>query len=125
MFPYFMYAGQKKTSENAYSQINNVSQYTIGLMQDVNCSISVLSNVDPDTVELGWLNEDDIITNDSRVTIIKSLNGTTNLSTSVITTAIRFNPLFEDDGRAYSCYSAVNDSIKLASKNLQNFIISE
>ena len=125
MLPYFIYAGQKNTSENANSQISNVSQYTIGLMQDVNCSISVPSNVDPDTVELGWLNEDDIITNDSRVTIIKSLNGTANLSTSVITTAIRFNPLFEDDGRAYSCYSVVNDLIKLASISLQNFIISE
>ena len=117
-----MYAGQKNTFENAYLQISNVSQNTIGQMQDVNCSISVPSNLDPDTIELGWLNENDIVTNDSRVTIIKYLNGTTNLSSSVITTAIRFNPLFEDDKGAYSCYSVVNESIKLASINLQNFM---
>ena len=122
MLSYFVYAGQKNTSENVYLQISNVSQNTIGQMQDANCSISVPSNVDPDTIELGWLNENDIVTNDSRVTIIKYLNGTTNLSSSVIITAIRFSPLFEDDKGAYSCYSVVNKSIKLASINLQNFI---
>ena len=113
------YAGQKKASER-YLHISNVSQNTVGQLQDVVCSISIPFNVDPNTVELGWLNEDDI-TNDSRVIIIKSQNGTSNFSTSVMTTAIRFNPLFEDDEKAYSCYSVVNESINLASINLQNF----
>ena len=77
-------------------------------------------DVDPDTVELGWLNEDDIITNDSRVTI-RSSNDSSNSTTSVITTIILFDPLFEDDEGSYSCYSRVNESEIITSIQLQNF----
>ena len=86
------------------------------------CSITVPADVDPDTIELGWLNEDDIITDDSRVTITKSQNDSSNFNTSLITTTIQFDPLFEDDEGAYTCYSVVNESIKFSSINLQNFI---
>ena len=82
------------------------------------CSISVPPDVDPDTIELGWLNEYDIITDDSRVTIIESMHDSAN---NVITTIIQFNPLYEDDEGTYSCYSIVNQLEKLASIQLQNF----
>ena len=78
--------------------------------------------MDPDTVELGWLNEDDIITNDSRVTVIESSNDSSNSTTSVITTVISFDPLFEDDVGTYSCYYIVNGSEISISIQLQNFI---
>ena len=94
---------------------------TVGQRQDVICSISVPPDVDPDTIELGWLNEDDIITDDSRVTIVRSSNDSSNVSTSVITTVMLFDPLFEDDVGNYSCYSIATQSIKYTSIELQNF----
>ena len=99
-------------------QPSGFDQNTVGQRQDVICSISVPPDVDPDTIELGWLNEDDIITNDSRVTIVRS---STNFSTSVITTIIQFDPLFEDDEGTYSCYVLTNESEISTSIQLQNF----
>ena len=82
--------------------------------------------MDHDTVELYWLNEDDIITDDNRVTIIEafnnSANDTSNFSTSVITTVIRFDPLIENDEGTYSCYSIVNETETFAFIQLQKFI---
>ena len=90
------------------------------------CSVSVPPDVDPDTVELGWLNEEDIVTYDSRVTIINSLNNSMNnsfnFSTGVVTAVIRFDPLFEDDEGPYSCYLIVNESETFVSIQLENFI---
>ena len=104
---------------------NGIGRTTVGQRQDVICSLSVPPDVDPDTIELSWLNEDDIITDDNRVTIIKSLinsdNISSNVSANVITTVIQINPLFEDDEGNYSCYSAVNGSVKLTSIQLQSF----
>ena len=94
------------------------SQNIVGQGQDVICSISIPPDVDPDTIELGWLNEDDIITDDSRVTIIESIHDSTN---NVITTVIQFNPLYEDDEGTYSCYSVVNELETFTSIRLQNF----
>ena len=71
--------------------------------------------MDADTVELGWRNEEDIITGDSRVTI------TSNFSINAITAVIRFDPLFEDDEGIYTCYSVVQGLIKSTSIQLQNF----
>ena len=85
------------------------------------CSIAVPPHVDPDTIELGWLNEDDIITNDSRVTIIKSQNNSSNFSINVVTTSIRFDPLYEEDDGNYSCYARINESLTFSSVQLQNF----
>ena len=89
------------------------------------CSVSVPPDVDPDSIELGWLNEDDIVTNDNRVTITKSLNNSvnrsSNLTTSVITTVIQFDPLFEDDEGTYFCYLIVNESETFVFIHLQNF----
>ena len=97
-------------------------QNTIGQRQNVICSLSLPPDVDPDTVELGWVN----VTNDSRVTIIESfddelVNSSSNFSTNTIITIIQFNPLYEDDEGVYNCYSIVNESATFISILLQNF----
>ena len=99
---------------------------TIGQRQEVICLISVPPDMDPDTIELGWLTENDII-NNTRVTIIKSTNDSSNnlsnSSTIVITTVIQFDPLFEDDEGTYSCfYSKMNQSALFTSIRLHSFI---
>ena len=75
------------------------------------CSVSIPPDVDPHTVKLSWLNEDDIITNDSRVTI-----DTSNYSTLV--TTILFDPLTEEDENEYICYAKINGSFIFESINL-------
>jgi len=81
----------------------------------------VPSDVNPDSIELNWRNEENIVTNDSRVTIIDTTNDLINFNTSFISAIIQFNPLFEDDVGNYSCYSKMNDSVQFASIQLQNF----
>ena len=75
--------------------------------QDIMCSISVL-DADSDKVELGWFNEEDIITDDNRVTIFEpSIDLTINSSNftpTAITTIIQFDPLLKIDEGNYSCY---------------------
>ena len=99
-------------------QPSGVDQNTVGQRQDVICSISIPPNVDPDTIELGWLNEDDIITDDSRVTIDTSSDY---YNDSSIATVIQFDPLFEDDEGEYICYGVINGSFIFEPINLQNF----
>ena len=100
-------------------------QNTVGQRQDVMCSISVPADVDPDTIELGWINEDDIITDDSRVTIVETpddlSNNSSNINTSVITIVLRFDPLYEDDEGIYTCFAIIDESEAFASIQLQNF----
>ena len=105
-------------SPNIIIQPSGPDQNTVGQRQDLICTISVPPDVDPNTVELGWLNEDDIITDDSRVTIIESMHDSVN---NVITTVIHFDPLYEDDEGTYSCYSTINEVQKFTSIQLQNF----
>lgn len=103
----------------------------IGQRLDMICSISINSDVEPDSIDLAWFNEEDIVTVDGRVNIVESTdtdnstnftsNFTSNFNTSVITTVIQFDPLFEDDEGTYSCYSMVNESVKFRSIQLQNF----
>ena len=102
---------------NITLQPSGFDQNNVGQRQDVICSISVPPDVDPDTVELGWLNEDVIITDDSRVTIDTSsdyFNGST------LVTTIQFDPLNEDDENQYTCYVIVNGSFIFESIDLQN-----
>ena len=99
-------------------QLSGFYQNTVGYRQDVICSISVPPNVDPDTIELGWLNEDDIITDNSRVTIDTS---SVYYNDSSIATIIQFDPLFEDDEEEYICYAVINGSFIFEPINLQNF----
>ena len=93
-------------------------QNTVGYRQDVICSVSVPPDVDPDTIELGWLNEDDIITDDSRVTIDTSSD---HYNDSSLATIIQFDPLIEDDEGEYICYGVINGSFIFEPINLQNF----
>ena len=102
---------------NITLQPSGFGQNTVGQRQNVICSISLPADVDPDTVEFGWLNEDDIITNDSRVTIDAS-SGYFNDSTLV--TIIQFDPLSEEDENEYTCYAIINGSYIFESISLQN-----
>ena len=118
-FPLCIYIlDQTLVSPEIFLQPSGPDQNTVGQRQDVICSISVPPDVDPDTIELGWLNEDDIITDDSRVTIIESMHDSVN---NIITTIIQFDPLYEEDEGIYTCYSIVNESESFMSTQLQNF----
>ena len=74
--------------------------------------------MDPDNIKFGWVNEENINTNDSRVTINTS-NGYLNDST--LFTNIQFDPLIEEDEGQYICYVVINGSFIFESINLQNF----
>ena len=103
---------------NIALQPGGVNQNTVGQRQGVICSISVPPNVDPDTIELGWLNDEDIITNDSRVTIYESRDYFNN---SILFTVIQFDPLTQEDEGDYICYVVINGSFVFEYVNLQNF----
>ena len=90
----------------------------LGERQDVICLISVPPDVDPNTVEFGWLDEDDIITDDNRVTIDTS-NDYYNDNT--LATIIQFDPLSESDEGEYICYAIMNGSLTFDSISLHNF----
>ena len=75
--------------------------------------------MDPDTIELGWLNEDNIITDDSRVTIDTSSDY---FNDSTLVTIIQFDPLAEKDEDEYTCYAVINGSFIFESISLQNII---
>ena len=112
-------------SPNIFLQPSGFGQNTVGQRQDLICSISIPSGVDPDAIEIAWFNEDDIVTSDGRITIVESTNDSANfsinLNTSIISTTIQFDPLFENDEGTYACYSIVNESVKFESMQLQNF----
>ena len=74
--------------------------------------------VDPNTTEFGWLNEDDIITDDSRVTIDTLYDY---VNESILVTYIQFDPLIENDEGEYFCYMIINESLIFDSIDLQNF----
>ena len=103
---------------NISLQPSGINQNKVGLRQNVVCSISVPPDVDPETIELGWINEDDIITDDSRVTIDTPSDYYTD---STLVTIIQFDPLFEDDEGEYICYSIINGSLIFQSTDLHNF----
>ena len=95
---------------NISIQFSGLRQNIIGQKQDVICSIPIPTN----TIELGWLNEDDIITDDSRVTI------NTSSSDSSLVTTIQFDPLSKEDDGEYICYAVINGSFLSNSIHLQN-----
>ena len=68
---------------------------------------------------MGWLFEDDIITDDSRVTIDTSNNYFIDRSVDAI---IQFNPMIEEDeGNQYICYGVINGSFIYKPIDLQMF----
>ena len=101
-----------------YLQPNGSDQNTIGQTQHVICSLSLPPYVDPDTVEFGWINEDDIITDDSRVTVNKSHDYA---NEGILVTVIQFDPIIENDKGEYICYMIINESLIFESINLQHF----
>ena len=94
------------------------NQNTIGQRQDIICSISVPPDMDPDTIELGWLNEEDIVTNEGRVTIYESNDY---FNDSTLFTVIQFDPLLQEDEGEYTCYAVINGSLVFEAVNFQNF----
>ena len=100
-------------------QPSDFGQNTVGQRQDVICSISLPPDVDPDAIELGWVNEDDIITDDSRVTINTSSDYHND---STLVTVIQFDPLIEDDEGEYICFAIINGSFIIEYMVLQDFI---
>ena len=108
---------QLQPSLHIFLQPSCFDKNTVGERQDVICSIDLPADVSPDTVEFGWLNQEDIATNDNRVTVTSHFNTE---SRSVITT-IQFNPLLEDDEGTYTCYSEINGFVKSESIQLHNF----
>ena len=94
------------------------NQNTIGQRQDIICSISVPPDMDPDTIELGWLNEEDIVTNEGRVTIYESNDY---FNDSTVFTVIQFDPLLQEDEGEYTCYAVINGSLVFEAVNFQNF----
>ena len=105
--------------QNITLQPDGYSQNTVGQRQEVICSIFVPPYADPDDIELGWLNENEIITSDSRVTVSTSLNYFMNNTKDTI---IQFDPLIEDDDEnEYYCYAIINGSFVFELTKLQNF----
>ena len=107
-------------------QPSGFGQNTVGQRQDVICSVFIPSDVDPDTIELVWLNELDIVTVDGRITIDESSDnfessGNFESSATTPTTTIQFDPLTENDEGEYICYTMINGSFIFESIQLQNF----
>ena len=91
----------------------------IGEMQDIICSVTVTSVVDPDSVKLTWTNASSIITSDNRV-IITPTNVTANLHSFTYTTAIQFAYLMEGDKGTYICNVMVDEMMESHATKLQN-----
>jgi len=102
------------------AQPNNSLQSIVGEAQDIICSITITSAIDPDLVELTWTRDDSSITTDNRVTILPT-NVTENPSSFTYTTIIQFAYLMEGDEGKYTCNVTVEDMMESQSTALQNF----
>ena len=88
-------------------------------MQDIICSVTITSAVDPDSVELTWANAQSIITADNRVTVIPTII-TENPSSFTYTTTIQFAYLMEGDEGNYTCNITVDDIMMKSQYIVQN-----
>ena len=100
-------------------QPSGLLQGVVGDIQDITCSVTITSAIDPNSVELTWSNNDSIITTDNRVTIIPT-NITENPSSFTYSTTIQFAYLMEGDEGNYTCNVAVDDMMESHSITLQN-----
>ena len=83
-------------------QPNDFLQGIVGEMQDIICSVTLTSAVDPDLVKLTWTNASNIVTSDNRVT--KASTDIINNSFSfTYSTVIHFAYLMEGDEGSYIC----------------------
>ena len=87
-------------------------------MQNITCSVTITSEIDPDLVELTWTYDDSIITADNRVTIITNI--TENPSSFTYTTIIHIVYLMDRDVGNYTCIVEVDDMMKSHSIILEN-----
>ena len=87
-------------------------------MQDIICSVTITSTIDPDSVELTWTNADSSITTDNRITIITNI--TENPFSFTYTTIIQFAYLMEGDEGNYTCSVEVDDMMESRSIILEN-----
>ena len=87
-------------------------------MQDITCSVTITSEIDPDLVDLTWTNADSIITADNRVTIITNI--TENPFSFTYTTIIQFAYLMEGDEGNFTCNVEVDDMMESSSITLGN-----
>ena len=94
-------------------------QGVVGEMQNIICSVTISSTIDPDSVELTWTTADSIITADNRVTVIPT-NTTQNPSSFTYTTIIQFAYLMEGDEGNFTCNVAVNAVMESHSTTLEN-----
>ena len=94
-------------------------QRVVGEMQDIICSVTITSTIDPDTVELTWTLDDSTITTDNRVTIITNI--TENPFSFTYTTIIQFAYLMEGDEGNYTCNVEVDDMMESRSILFENF----
>ena len=101
-------------------QPSGSGQNTVGQRQDVICSVILPFDVDPNTIQLAWINEQDIVTGDGRITVSESNNNFESSATTLATT-IQFDPLIESDEGEYTCYAAINGSFIFESIQLQDF----
>ena len=102
-----------------YLQPSRYLQGVVGEKQDIICSVTITSAIDPDSVKLTWRNADSIVTADSRVTIVSNI--THNPFSFTYTTIIQFAYLMEGDEGNYTCNVKVDDMMESCSIILQNF----
>ena len=88
---------------------------TVGQNQEIVCLISVPPNLDPDTVEFGWLNEEGIIANNSRAILYTSNNNNT------LVIILQFDALIEKDEGEYICYAVMNGSLTYETIDFHEF----
>ena len=93
-------------------------QGVVGEMQDITCTVTITSTIDPDLVELAWTLDDSTITTDNRVTIITDI--TENPSSFTYTTIIQFAYLMQGDEGNYSCNVEADDMMESSSITLDN-----
>ena len=82
--------------------------------------MTITSAIDPDSVELTWLNSDSIVTSDSRVTVT-STNITSNAFSFTYTTVLQFAYLMEGDEGNYTCNLVADGMTESQTVRLQNF----
>ena len=89
-------------------------------MQDLICSVTITSAIDPDSVQLTWLNSDNIVTSDNRITVTPT-NITSNAFSFTYTTILQFAYLMLGDEGNYTCDLVADGMFEFQTVRLQNF----
>ena len=89
-------------------------------MQDLICSVTITSAIDPDSVQLTWLDSESIVTSDNRVTVTPT-SITNNAFSFTYTTILQFAYLMEGDEGNYTCDLIADGMFESQTVQLQNF----